>query len=112
MPAIYHHLGGCSYPQIDFSWTVSVGTITKPATVHFKTETDMIAYLHGHNECLNYQDVKENYKRIEKELHRHVNPAPLFPEWRLTLWQRVRLFFKRLRGKSEYSGQDRGRHPA
>jgi len=39
-----------------------------PATVHFKTEADMIAYLHGHNETLNYQD-----EQIAELQHQKIN---------------------------------------
>lgn len=60
--------------------TVSIGTRENPQTVFFKTEGDMIAYLHGHQK-LNDQRIMDNYKRIETAIHNAEPNHAIAPEW-------------------------------
>lgn len=85
MSYFYLHKGYLPYvpdsPEGFTDLIVSVGTLEEPATVYFKTMKDMLAYCHGHQECLNDQGIKDRYKQITKDINSTQASDVIFPKW-------------------------------
>lgn len=92
MSAFYVHKGYA--PNNIMEWVVSVGTIAEPCTIHFKKESDLIAYLHGDWPHLTDAKIKERHKYIAANMGNDVREV-VYPEW-VGRWK---LFFLKIKAK-------------
>lgn len=82
------------------NWMVSIGAIAEPMVIHFKTQPDLLAYLHGHQSCLSDERIKNRYKEIERTMNDDVRTV-IIPAWKRTLRQKIKrlinMFLEKLR---------------
>lgn len=68
MTAVYAHYENYADLQNDMEHCLSIGTLENPAVAHFKTQSDIIAYIYGNEPAIKDERLKQRHQFLHSEI--------------------------------------------